>query len=52
MNIIADFYGQRLKDVYKINSSVNYDLKILFGTKEFRDVRQTTESLMSSNDGF
>ena len=34
MNIIADFYGQRLLDVYKINAAVDYDLKKIFGTRE------------------
>ena len=34
MNIIADFYSQRLLDVYKINAAVDYDLKKIFGTRD------------------
>ena len=30
MNTIAEFYGNRLMDMYKINAAVDYDLKKIF----------------------
>ena len=32
MNTIAEFYGNRLMDMYKINAAVDYDLKKIFST--------------------
>ena len=54
MHIIADFYGQRLGDVYKINAAVDYDLKKLFGSRKEDSQSIETPSyswLNNSNDG-
>ena len=57
MHSIAEFYGQRLNDVYKVNAAVNFDLKKLFGAREDEgeeeekaQVNQKYESWMTSSN--
>ena len=55
MNTIAEFYGNRLMDMYKINSAVDYDLKKIFGGRKNQttceaDPAKLSAWFSSSND--